>query len=139
MIDRRKFKRLEIPVPLVIRLLGTAKHRRPINTETKNVSREGLLIELQVIIKNGSLFIQQGEQTIKLIPFLVSNKKMVELDMRIPPGKERIRATGRVIWYDFRSREESYFFMAGIVLEEVGIEDRKRWQHFVRQYSSGRR
>jgi hypothetical protein len=47
---------------------------------------------LKVILKNGSLLIQEGEEPIKLIPFLVLNEKMVGLDMKIPPGGENIGA-----------------------------------------------
>jgi hypothetical protein len=132
MIKRRKFHRLLIPVPLTIKLLGIARRSYPINAETTNVSREGLLIELEVRLKNGSLLIQQGEETIKLIPFLVLNEKLVELEIEIPSKGERVRAIGRVRWYDFGSREETYYFRAGIFLEEMETEDRKRWEDFIK-------
>jgi hypothetical protein len=132
MIKHRKFHRLLIPVPLTIKLLGIARRSYPINAETTNVSREGLLIELEVRLKNGSLLIQQGEETIKLIPFLVLNEKLVELEIEIPSKGERVRAIGRVRWYDFGSREETYYFRAGIFLEEMETEDRKRWEDFIK-------
>jgi hypothetical protein len=135
MAKRRKFHRLLIPVPLTIRLLGIAIHPCPIDAETRNVSREGLLIELEVRLKNGSLLIQQGKEPIKLIPFLVLNEKLVELDIKIPPGGESVRATGRVRWYDFGSREKSHYFRAGIFIEKMGIEDRKRWEDFIKNVS----
>jgi hypothetical protein len=136
MTKRRKFHRLLYPIPLTIRLLGIAKHPWPINVETRNVSREGLSIELEVRLKNGNLLIQQGEEPIKLIPFLVLNEKLVELDIEIPPRGERVRATGRVRWYDFGSREKSYYFRAGIFMEEMEIEDRKRWKDFIKTAES---
>ncbi|MEW6377801.1 MAG: PilZ domain-containing protein [Thermodesulfobacteriota bacterium] len=132
MAKRRKFHRLLIPVPLTIRLLGIDKHPCPINVETRDVSREGLLIELEVRLTNGSLLIQEGEETIKLIPFLVLNEKLVELDIKIPPRGEKVRAIGRVRWYDFGSREKSYYFRTGIFMEEMEIEDRKRWEDFIK-------
>ena len=58
-VERRTFKRLEIPVPLRIRLLGTTKYPHSINAETRNVFLEGLSIELQAILKNESLLIQE--------------------------------------------------------------------------------
>ena len=126
------FKRLKIPVPLSIRLLGTTKSPQPFNAKTRNVSLEGLSVELPVILKNGSLLIQEGEEPIKLIPFLVLNQKAVELDIEIPPEGERIRAIGRVIWYDFGSRRALYYFCAGIFLEKMGVKDRKKWEEFVK-------
>lgn len=125
----RKFHRLSTSIPLTIRLLGIAKHPHPFNAETRNVSRKGLSVELEVRLKNGSLLIQQAEETIKLIPFLLLSERLVELDIKIPPRGERVRATGRVKWYDFGSREESYYFTAGIFLEK--IEDKKRWDDFI--------
>lgn len=81
-VERRRFKRLKIPIPLTIRLLGTTKYPQAINTRTRNVCLEGLSIELRVILKNGSLLIQEGEEPIKLIPFLVLNEKVAELDIK---------------------------------------------------------
>jgi hypothetical protein len=131
-VERRIFKRLKIPIPLSMRFLGTTKHPQPINSKTSNVSVEGLSVKLHVILKNGSLLIQEGEEPIKLIPFLVLNEKMVGLDMKIPPEGENIGAIGRVIWYDFGSRRASYYFCAGIFLEKMGVKDRKKWEEFVK-------
>ena len=131
-VERRTFKRLKIPIPLSIRLLGTTKDPQPINTETRNVSLEGLSIELQAILDNGNLLIQGGKGRIKLIPFLVLNEKMLELEIKIPPKGERIRAIGRVIWYDFGSRGASYYFCAGTFLEKMEVEDRRKWEEFIK-------
>jgi hypothetical protein len=125
----RKFHRLSTSLPLTIRLLGVTKHPHPIHAETRNVSRKGLSDELEVKLKNGSLLIHQGQEAIKLIPFLVLSEKRMELDIEIPPKGERIKATGRVRWYDFGSREKSYYFKIGILLEK--IEDRKKWEDFI--------
>jgi hypothetical protein len=125
----RKFHRLSTSIPLTIRLLGITKHPNPIHAETRNVSRRGLSVELEVKLKNGSLLIQQGEEAIKVIPFLVLSEKLVELEIEMPPSGERVRATGRVRWYDFGQREKSYYFSAGILLEK--IEDRKRWEDLI--------
>ena len=125
-VERRVFKRSKIPIPLSMRLLGTTKYPQPISSKTRNVSLEGLSIELQVILKNGSLLIQEGAEPIKLIPFLVLNEKTVELDVEIPPKGEKTGATGKVIWYDFGSRRASYYFRAAIFLEKMGIKETKK-------------
>ena len=117
--------------------MGTTKGPQPISAETRNVCLEGLSIELRVILKNGSLLIQEGEEPIKLIPFLVLNEKMLELDIKIPPEGERIRAIGRVKWHDFGSRGASYYFWVGAFLEEMGVEDRKKWEEFIKRIEVG--
>ena len=139
MAKQRKFNRLIIPVPLTIRFLGVTKHSQPIIAETRDVSLEGLSIELEITLKDGSFLIQQGEETIKLIPFLVLNEKLVGLDIKIPPNGETIEATGRIRWCDFGSREELYYFRVGIFLEEMEVEDRKKWKDFIRKVSSSKR
>jgi len=131
-VERWIFKRLKTSIPLTMRLLGTTKYPQRIKTETRDVSLEGLSIELQVILKNGSLLIQQGEEPIKLIPFLVLNEKMVELGIEIPPEGESIGAIGRVIWYDFGSRRASYYYCVGIFLEKMKVEDRIKWEEFIK-------
>jgi hypothetical protein len=115
-----------------MRLLGTTKYPEPINSKTRNVSLEGLSIELKVILRNGSLLIQEGGKPVKLIPFLVLNEKMVKLDIKIPPKGGRIRAIGRVIWYDFGSRTAEYYFCVGIFLEKMELEDGKKWEEFIK-------
>ena len=131
-VERRIVKRLKAPIPLSMRLLGTTKYPQAINTKTRNVSLEGLSVKLHVMLKNGSLLIQEGEEPVKLIPFLVLNEKMVELDMKIPPEGENIEAIGRVIWYDFGSRGASYYFCVGIFLEKMEVEDRRKWEEFIK-------
>jgi hypothetical protein len=115
-----------------MRLLGTTKYAQPIITTTRNVSLEGLSVELNAMLKNGSLLIQEVEKPVKLIPFLVVNEKMVELDMKIPPGGENIEAIGRVIWYDIGSRGASYYFCVGIFLEKMEVEDKRKWEEFIK-------
>lgn len=130
-IERREFKRLEISIPLCLKLLGISGSPASINTEIMNISPEGIMIELNVTLKDGSLLVREGEECIKLIPYLVLSKKLVELEMTIPQKVEKIKAAGRIIWYDLGSMESSYYFQAGIVLEEMEDQDRKVWEEFV--------
>ena len=132
-VERREFKRLEISIPLRLKLLGISGSPASINTETINISPEGVMIKLNVTLVDGSLLVREGEESIKLIPYLVLNEKLVELEMAIPQQVEKIKAAGRVIWYDLGSLESSYYFQAGILLEEMEHEDRKVWEEFVKK------
>jgi hypothetical protein len=132
MFNRRKSKRLEIAVPLHFKLLGLAKDPPTIETVTRNISPLGVSTELHVTLTNGVFFILEGEKPVNLIPFLVLEKKEIEVAITIPPRKKKVRARGKIIWYDFGSREASYYFEAGIFLEEMEVEDRKMWEEFVR-------
>ncbi|OGP56155.1 MAG: hypothetical protein A2Y65_07660 [Deltaproteobacteria bacterium RBG_13_52_11] len=133
MSNRRKSKRLAIAVPLRIKLLGISKHPQAIVAVTRNICSVGISTELQVTLSNGVFFIKEGDDSVNLIPYLVLENKEVELEITIPPHKEKIRARGKIIWYDFSSREALYYFGAGIFLKDMEVEDRKRWEEFARK------
>lgn len=132
MVNRRKSKRSEMPIPVRIKLVGISKRPPTIETVTRNISPVGISMELQVSLTNGVFLIQEGEKPINLIPYLVLEDKEVVLEITLPPHEEKIRARGRIIWYDFGSREASDYFGAGIFLKEMEVEDRKRWKEFAR-------
>jgi hypothetical protein len=132
MFNRRKSKRLETAVPLRLMLLGMSKAPPTIETTTTNISPMGLSMKLRVTLSNGVLYMHEGEKPFNLIPYLVLGIKEVALEIILPPHDEIIRGKGKVIWYDFGSQEDAYFFKAGISLKEMETKDRKRWEGFVR-------
>jgi hypothetical protein len=130
MVNQRRSKRSEIVIPLNIRLLGLGKHPPAIKAVTKNISPVGISTELQVGLTNGIFLFQEGAKPINLIPYLVLENKEVELEFTMPPQKEKISVRGRVVWYDFSSREGSDYFRAGIFLKEMEAKNRKKWEKF---------
>ena len=132
MFNRRKSKRLETAVPVRLMLLGMSKPPPTIETETKNISLMGMAVEFQVTLSKGVLYIHEGEKPINLIPYLVLEKKEVALEITLPSYDEIIKGKGKVIWYDFGSYENSYYFKTGIFLKEMENKDRQRWEGFVR-------
>jgi len=129
---RRRTKRLEIAVPLHIKLLGMSKDPPTIETTTRNISPVGISMELPVALTKGAFFVREGEKPINLIPYLALEKKEVTLKITLPPREEQVRAKGKIIWYDFGKREASYYFEGGIFLKEMEFEDKKRWEEFTR-------
>lgn len=129
---RRKTKRLEIAVPLRIKLLGMSKDPPLIETVTRNISPVGISTELHVALTNGAFLIREGEKPINLIPYLALENKEVSLEISLPPHKDKARARGKIIWYDFGSREDANYFEAGIFLKEMEAEDRKKWEEFTK-------
>ena len=119
MVQRRELKRFEKSISLNMRLLGVFIRPLTVNVRTRNVSLEGLSIELSK---------QQG--SLNLIPYLILDGNDVALHMKLPPKDELIRAIGRIIWSQSGSRKDRYSFKAGIFLEE--IEDRIKWIDFLR-------
>ncbi len=89
-----------------------------------NVHKFRVLLLQMDSINQVYLTFRTWKKPIKVIPFLVLNEKMVELETVLPPKGRRIRAIGKVLWYDFGSRRTSYYFRAGIFLEKMGVGDR---------------
>jgi hypothetical protein len=134
MFNRRKAKRVEIALPLRIKLLGVSKQPPTIKTVTRNITPLGISMELPVTLMNGVFFIQKGESSVNLLRYLIRKDKEVELEITLPPQDEKCKARGRVIWYNFGSREgdASYYFGAGILLKEMAVEEKKKWEVFAR-------
>lgn len=132
MLNRRKSKRLETAVPLRLTLLGMSKTPPTIETVTADISPVGISMESRVTLSKGVFYIDGGEKPINLIPYLVLGKKEVFLEITLPPYNEKIRGKGKVIWYDFGSQNDAYYFKAGIFLKEMESRDRQRWEGFVR-------
>jgi hypothetical protein len=81
--------------------------------------------------------IQEQENSINLIPYLALEEKEVELEITIPPHEETMRARGRVVWYEFCSREAADLCRVGIFFKDIEVEARERWEAFVREAASG--
>jgi hypothetical protein len=125
---------VKIALPLRIKLLGVSKQPPAIKTTTRNITPLGISMELPVTLINGVFFIQQGQQSVNLIRYLIQKDKEVELEITLSPHQEKCRARGKVIWYNFGSREgdASYYFGAGILLEDMTAEEKKKWEVFAR-------
>jgi hypothetical protein len=134
MFNRRKTKRVEIALPLRIRLLGVGNQPPTIKTATRNISPLGISLELPVILTNGVFYIKKAESSVNLIRYLIQKEKEVELEITLPPHDEKLKTKGKVIWYNFGSREgdAAYYFGAGILLKEMTTEARKKWEVFAR-------
>jgi hypothetical protein len=121
--------------PVTVKLLGTPTHYKPIQTKTANVSHEGLLLEVKILIHQGALYVRFGDESVQLVPFLILNEKLLELEMALPAAGDPMRASGRVIWCNFGSLGASYFFRMGVVLQDMGVATKKKWEQFVRDAS----
>jgi len=127
MSERRKLERYETSISLSMRLSGVFTRPLTVNVRSRNVSFEGLSIELY-----------KEDESLDLIPYLVLDGKAVELEIKVPPKGERIRATGRVVWCNSGSRKASFYFRAGIFIEEIEAGDRKKWENFVKKMAQVR-
>lgn len=132
--ERRKYKRFNISVPLTIKLLGAFTSPPPVNVEMANVSLDGLSLVIKIKIRRKStwLSIEEGGDSKKKIPYLLLKDKVLELGIKMLPGRRMIKARGKVIWYKRKLRGEFYYLRAGIFIEEMDSEDREKWLEFLR-------
>jgi hypothetical protein len=89
MFNRRKSSRVDISLPLRIKLLGVSKQPPIIKTVTRNITPLGISMELPVSLTNGVFFIQRGEPSVNLIRYLIQKDKEVELEITLPPQDEK--------------------------------------------------
>ena len=134
MDERRKHKRIDISIPLSIKLQGAPTSSPPINVEITNISLDGLslVIKIKIRRKNTWLSIEEGGDSKKKIPYLLLKDKVLELGIKILPGGRMIKARGKVTWYKRKLRGEFYYLRAGIFIEEMENEDREKWLEFLR-------
>jgi len=136
MPERRKSSRLDICIPVSLRLLGTAVLPHPINVETSNISADGLSIAIKMKVKDGHLSVPGTEKPTRLIPYLLLNDKVLELGIKILPKGRRIKGIGTVKWYHRGLSGDSYQLRAGIFIDEMQSDQKDKWLEFVRTIAS---
>ena len=132
MEQRRKYRRLTIPLSVRMKFLGDVKHVQGVKVTSKNVSFNGFLIETEVFLENNILLLQRGEEPVNLDPFLVSGEDELEFNIKLPPDAKIITAQGKIAWYQLDSRGGSHYFKAGVSLDKMLAEDGKHWIEFIR-------
>ena len=107
--------------PVRVRLVNLAGQTQGLYVHTVRVHREAVVVALY-----------DGEETLCLVPTLLSQQVPVELEIALSSKGEPIRGTGRVMCYDSYSGQTSRpYLMVAISLEQMAIEDRIRWESFV--------
>ena len=87
MRERREARRLDTAIPLTITLLGTPLSPPPIIVETEDISPRGLsvVIKLKTRLEQGRLVIEGGENSQKMVKYLLLDNKQLALGINILP------------------------------------------------------
>jgi len=93
--ERRKYERFGISFKVSMRILGIFSRPLTVNVQTKNISVEGMQIELS----------KEGEEVLDLVAYLALDKKEVALNIEIPPKGEWIFGHG---WDQDELAEQRY-------------------------------
>lgn len=123
-IEHRRFIRLKDSISLGLRLVdchsGKAYSRQIIG-RTLNISREGLCIETNTVTVNG----------VDIFNDAMSDDRNLEIEIDLDNKKGKIKALGKVIWFDMIPKHKSFVFTAGVYLTLIGPDDANRWYSFV--------
>lgn len=131
-MDRRKFRRLDIMVPLRIRLADAPTRPDAIDVATADISPEGVSVEIEIGHKEGMLYIKGLDDPRKVIPYLTLSGRSLEIDIKVLPQGDAIKGKGKVKWSARQFDGAHYRLRAGVRIDEMGGEDRDNWLEFVR-------
>ncbi len=134
MRERREARRLATAIPVMITLVGTPLSPPPIIVETEDISPRGLsvVIRIKTRLEQGRLVIEGGENSKKMVKYLLLDNKQLALGINILPKGESIHAIGQVRWCYRNVQEGCYYVKAGVLIEEMDTGHRERWLEFLR-------
>jgi len=123
-VERRKFLRLESPLAAwfnLFHVLGRREASRRLGGMVTNVSPEGVCLETNVVLADGSHVFSEA----------MADEKRLKLEITLPGESEGITAVGKVVWYDLSSSDSPYRFRAGIYLTEMDDNTKETWARFL--------
>jgi hypothetical protein len=123
-LERRKLMRLQSPLPVQFNLynvLGRRETSRKLGGMISNVSLEGVCLETNVVLVNGSHIFSEA----------MTEERRLRLEIDLPAESDKITAMGKVIWYDLSSPGSPYRFRAGVHLTEMDGDSKDIWRRFL--------
>jgi hypothetical protein len=135
-VERRLFTRLYVPLTVHFRIVdfwSKEQSSTVIEGKTWNISYDGLCVETDAAVQEGVMTFSEssGEKRVKVLPFLVMEEQQLELEVDLPSGREKVIASGRVVWSELKSTDKIYHVKIGVFLEEMASRERERWNHFI--------
>jgi hypothetical protein len=131
--ERRQAKRVDVSIPLTIKILGLVINPPPITVETDDISLEGLSISMKIktLLGPGRLSIEEGEDK-KMVKYLLLDNKRLELGINILPKGGSIQAAGKVKWYDRHWSRGFFYVRVGIGIEWIESEHKEKWSEYLK-------
>jgi hypothetical protein len=135
-IERRAFIHLKVPLSIDFRFMSAWHQRQAtkiIKGKAYDVSKEGLCLETEIDMRDGSLEFREteGEEKLKLLPYLVSTDKKMKLELHLPPGKRRLVVRGRAVWYELNSERSLSKLKMGVLFRDMPGETLDKWVEYM--------
>ena len=128
-IDRRRFKRHQLELPIKFRIYLPSRPDTSstfLSAQLHDLSQSGMRI-MTNIVQSGSLHIFHPDPT---------TPEQSHLEIEVPDGEQTLTIIGRVVWYDQNTEDHPYSFRAGVEFVDIGSEDQKRIQSLIKRAQS---
>lgn len=131
--ERRQTKRVDVSIPVTIKIVGLVIAPPQITVETDDISLKGLSISMKIktTLGPGRLAIEEGEDK-KMVTYLLLDNKRLELGINILPKGGSIQAGGKVKWYDRRWSRGFYYVRVGICIDWIESEYKEKWSEYLK-------
>jgi hypothetical protein len=123
-IEHRKFIRLKDYISLGVRLFDYESGKpcsRQISGKTLNISKQGLCIETSTVTVDG----------VDVFNNAMSDEQGLEIEIDDYQSSEKLKALGKVIWFDMTPKQKSFLFKAGVYITIKNTQDMNRWYSLV--------
>ncbi|MFH1856732.1 MAG: PilZ domain-containing protein [Candidatus Omnitrophota bacterium] len=122
-IERRKYLRLDISIPVSYSVVTKGKHTlsHPAEylTNSKNIGGGGLMLEVPLLVDE----------------FLMT-KKLLKVEMDLTDGEPRIHAIAKIICVEHDEHDDMYYLRLEFI--EISEEDKDRIIEFVGKRGKGK-
>jgi c-di-GMP-binding flagellar brake protein YcgR len=128
-IDRRRFKRHRLELPIQFRIYLPSRpdtSSQFLSAQIHDLSLSGMRL-LTNTVQSGTLHIFHPDLTAS---------EQAELEIEVPDGDQTLTLTGRVAWYDHNAEGHPYSFRAGVEFLDLAPEDRMRIQSLIKREQS---
>ncbi|MBW2039721.1 MAG: hypothetical protein JRI46_09010 [Deltaproteobacteria bacterium] len=124
-VEKGRFFRTKVLMPTRLRLFDLVKGKRLtswVEGNTKELAEDGFVIEVDRVMVDG----------FHILTDAMKEGRGLDLEWELPTEGDTLRGKGKVLWFRQASNGPSHPFEAGVLLMEMGKEERKRWLEFTK-------
>ena len=124
-VEKGRFFRTKVLMPVRLRLFDIEKGRGLtswIEGSTRELAEDGFVVEVHRVMVDG----------FHIFTDAMKEGRGVELEWKLPAEGGTLRGKGKVLWFKLAPNGSTRPFEAGVLLTEMGKEDKKRWSEFTK-------
>lgn len=124
-VEKGRFFRTKVVIPMKVRLVDLVTGRGLtswIEASTRELAENGFVIGVNRVMVEG----------FHIFTDAMKEGRGVELEWELPAEGGRVKGKGRVLWFKITPGGSSHPFEAGVLMLEMGKEERDRWLQFTK-------